>query len=129
MIYKMTGKPYEYGRTSKMADIPIRRIFQNGGLSTNQYGENFNIANIPIGRKISQYDNTNNDSRLIETNGIDTADHLRVYCNRVSSSSFVAWKTDEQDLGRAPYFVNLPQRVIGATWRGFYMGTLFMSFP
>ena len=44
----------------------------------NQYGGNFNIANISIWRKISQYGNTNSDYPLIETDSINTVQYLRV---------------------------------------------------
>ena len=48
----------------------------------NQYGGNFNIANIAIYRKISSYGNKNSDTPLIEIDNINTVQYLRVYSNR-----------------------------------------------
>ena len=65
-------RTFQYGGHFKMADFQQR----------NQYGGNFNIANISIKRKISQYGNKNSDTPLLETDNINTAQHLRVYSNR-----------------------------------------------
>ena len=65
-------RTFQYGGHFKMADFQQR----------NQYGGNFNIANISIWKKISQYGSTNSDTPLIETDNINTVQHLSVYSNR-----------------------------------------------